>query len=408
MKLLQVDTLEQARQKLLSLPLAGLLREERCSPEDSIGRILARDALAAQDLPGFRRSTVDGYAVRSADTAGAGESCPAFLTPAGQVEMGRAAELTLHPGQCAYVPTGGEIPAGADAVVMVEYCDCFAGGVAVCSPVSPGRNVVAADEDAAAGTVVLPRGTRIGAREVGVLAALGITSPTVYAPLTAAILSTGDELIPPVQSPGPGQVRDINTYAIAALARQSGLRVVQTQLLPDAEDALEAAAAAAMAAADLVLISGGSSQGRQDRTADVIQRLASRGVLTHGLAIKPGKPTILGWDDPSRSLLVGLPGHPVSAFLVFRLLIGQTLQTLTGQPAPPALTARLTDNVPAAEGKTTLQLVSLRDDGTGYSASPIFGASGLITRLTRADGYLEIPRDSEGLRAGSVVRVKPL
>ena len=197
MKLLNVDTLEQAEAKLLALPLADMLRTHSLPLEHCQGKILAANVCAVENLPGFRRSTVDGYAVLAAETAGAGENSPVFLQSIGQVEMGRTAELTLSTGQCAYVPTGGALPAGADAVVMVEFCDTFAGGVAIGCAVSPGRNVVAADEDARAGTVVLPRGTRIGPREAGVLAALGVTKPLVYGPLRTAILSTGDELIPP-------------------------------------------------------------------------------------------------------------------------------------------------------------------------------------------------------------------
>lgn len=375
----------------------------------ALARTLAKDVVAEEDIPAFTRSTVDGYAVRAADTAGAGESIPAFLALAGRVEMGEETPLELAAGACAYVPTGAMLPQGADAVVMVEHCEPFGpDSVAIYEPVSPGRNVIQRGDDARRGEAVLRAGTRIRAQEIGVLAANGITQVPIYAPLRMAIFSTGDELVPPEKPPQTGQVRDVNTAALAAQAQAAGYRVTTTQVLRDEESFIEGAVRSAMAENDIVMLSGGSSQGEKDATARIIGRVASRGVLTHGLALKPGKPTIVGYDDPSRTLFIGLPGHPVSAMMVFEGLLSWLWRQLT-VPAESArdflIEATLERNVPSSPGKETLQLVALREDGGRYLAVPVHGQSGLITRLSMADGYIRIGHNQEGLTKGQPVRV---
>lgn len=429
MELLKVDTIEEAMEKLtgcaagaVSLDLEGSCRTglpmetEEVSIFQLLGRVLAEDIISSEAVPGFNRSTVDGYAVCSSDTGGATESMPAFLRVIGEVEMGcDASRLTVGPGECVYVPTGGMVPAGADAMVMVEYCEAFgADQMAVYSSVSAGNNMVMAGDDMDCGQVVLRRGRKIRPADLGVLAAIGRTSALVYKPWKIVILSTGDEIIDPSKSPQPGQVRDVNTYGLYGLAVKYGFDVLGFQVVEDDAAVLEQRVAMAMKQADLVVISGGSSQGKKDATASIIGSLASSGVLTHGLAVKPGKPTILGFDEPSRTALIGLPGHPVAAMILFEKIVGGLWEFLTGQrfvEKRPSVEGLLTANVAASPGRKTWQLVKVdfdgkRDEDTGLPyVTPVWGKSGLIRTLSGADGYIEIDVNDEGASRGQQVRV---
>jgi len=406
MEFLHVDTLEGAREKFLKSAAPWLAATEHLPPDQSLGRIVGENILAGADIPGFRRSTVDGYAVQSADTAAASDSIPAFLTVIGQVEMGRPVDFAIKSGECAEIATGGMLPDGADAVMMVEYAEPFGpDGVALHTSVAHGENVVQIGEDAEASTLLLRRGKRILPQDVGALAAAGIVRVPVARRPRLTILSTGDELIPPRESPLPGQIRDVNTCALAALAQKIGFEVPETALVRDDPQILAQAVRAAMERSDMVAVSGGSSQGKKDMTRAVFDQVASPGVYTHGLAVKPGKPTILGYDAPSQTLLIGLPGHPVAAMMMFELLPGWLLRELTASPLPPAIPARLSCPVASSPGKLNCWPVALTWTGDGYLAEPIFGKSGLITTLTRAEGYFTVDRDTEGIRAGQTVLV---
>jgi molybdopterin molybdotransferase len=414
MKLLTVDTIDEAREKLLRYAKCWPLKNETLHLDEldnaepcAAGRVLAEDVYASCDIPGFRRSTVDGYAVLAADTAGAGEAIPVFLKLAGSVSMGKPADFAIRPGECAYVPTGGMLPAGADAVVMVEYTETMpvCETIAVYEAAAPGAGIAEAWEDMRKGGLLLRKGTVMRFQEAGALAAAGVTQFKVFAPLSLALISTGDELIPPKQEPRPGEIRDINSYALRALALKRGYRVVSAQTLPDEEGRLEAAISEAMASCDVVAISGGSSQGKKDLTAAMIDKAARPGVFTHGLAVKPGKPTILGWDEESKTMLAGLPGHPVSAMIVFELLFGYLLDRLFERPAPFPVPARLSCNVPGTPGRSVCQPVILHLEDGAYSAEPVFGKSGMITTLIWADGYIIIDLNKEGLRKGEPVLV---
>jgi molybdopterin molybdotransferase len=412
MRLLTVDSLESAGAKLLSCLQERPLEADTVPLETAAGRTLARDICADADIPGFRRSTVDGYAVFAADTAAAGESLPVFLTLVDTVTIGQAAAVPVGRGQCAYVPTGGMIPPGADAVVMIEYCEVFdkeskAPGVAVYQAAPPLANVALDAEDIASGALLLAKGTRLRPQETGALAASGITAVPVYKPLTLSIISTGDELVSPGEEPGAGQVRDVNSVALAAMARERGLFVRQVLRVRDDEDALAAAVEKAMNGSDVVAVSGGSSQGERDFTAGVFGRLADPGVLVHGIAVKPGKPTILAFDRERRVTLLGLPGHPVSAMVVFDLLFLRAVRAYFGEAAPLPIPAKIACNIAGAPGKTTCQQVALRIEGQGCIAEPVLGKSGMMSSLTRAGGYVIIDKDTEGLRQGEDVWVTP-
>ena len=413
MKLLTVDTIEEAREKLWEKVKALPLENETVSLEKACGRILAKDLYVSADIPGFRRSTVDGYAVVAADTAAAGEAIPVFLKQVGSVSMGKPAGIKVRSGECAYVPTGGMLPDGADAVVMVEYTEASGGSIAVYEAAAPGAGMIEAGEDLRKGDMLLRRGTLIRPQEAGALAAAGIMNLLVYEPLKLTLISTGDELVPPSEDPGPGEIRDINTYALRTLAEKRGYRVLSAQVLPDDEDRLEAAIRSALAESDVVAISGGSSQGEKDATARLINKAAKPGVFTHGLSLKPGKPTILGWDDENRSVLAGLPGHPVSAMTVFELILGWMNDRIFNRPHPRPIPARISCNIPGSPGRTVCQPVILHPvtsaafpSGEGaYLAEPVFGKSGMISTLTRAEGYILIDMNREGLRKDEAVIV---
>lgn len=406
MKLLKVDTLESARSKLLemarNMPLAT-----RCIPlQQTQGTTLAEDLVCTQPVPTFRRSTVDGYAVKARDTYGASESSPVFLNIIEDVPMGAAANSTICSGCCAYVPTGGMIPEGADAMVMLEHTELFdTDNIAVYSSVSSGSHVVNIGEDMQEHTLFLKAGTVIGSREIGVMAAAGTTSAHVFVPYSISIISTGDELVEITQNPHPGQVRDINTHVLKALSKTYGYELKDVSVLKDNEELIRSKLAENMKFCDIIVISGGSSQGKKDMTARLINEVASPGVFVHGIALKPGKPTILGYDQHSGTLFVGLPGHPVAAMVVFELLVGWLHKKLMHHPDKYTLTACMETNFASAPGKTTCLLVKLLPASNGLVARPILGKSGLITTMTQADGYVLVDLNKEGLKAGEEVQV---
>lgn len=406
MELLQVDTVADAITKIKDASRGVLPRVAVKPLAEALGAVLAEAAAAPEDVPGFDRSTVDGYAVLADDTAGAGESLPCFLKIVGEVEMGKPAICSIRHGECAYVPTGGMLPPGADAVVMVEYCDRFADSVAVADAVSPGRNVIWRGEDIKAGQNVLEAGCVLRPSDIGVLAAIGKEQVRVWEGPKIAVFSTGDEVVPPGrQKLETGQVRDINSNAVAAMATQAGFRVTTTGIIPDVEERLRQTLKQAMAENDVVVVSGGSSQGVKDMTERVIGSISSPGILSHGLAVKPGKPTIIGWDDASATLFIGLPGHPVSAMIVFDSVALGWWREATAQAARRPVAARLDRNVMGSPGRETYQPVRLQLTSDGWLAEPVFYRSGLISALAAADGFFVLERNREGLSAGEQVLV---
>lgn len=411
MRLLNTDTLDEARAKLLAEAEKNPPGKERVPFEESLGRILAEDLISEVNIPDFRKSSVDGYAVVSKDTQGVTDSIPVFLDVTEEVAMGHAPSGTVGPGQAVYVPTGGMLPDGADAMVMVEYAEKFdENSIAVYDSVSPGRNVIQEGEDVRKGSVLMRKGAKVRPQEVGVMASAGISSVCVTAPWKISVISTGDELVDVEDDPAKGQTRDINTYSIAAAGRKYGFDIVSRRVLKDDRALIREAVEEAVKVSDVVLVSGGSSQGEKDFTAGIMDELAQPGVLTHGIALKPGKPTILAYDEESATVLAGLPGHPAAAMMVFELLISWLYCQLTGMQQPRRIPAKISENVAAAGGKTTCLLVKLteaHDDISGcmYRAQPLFGKSGLMTMLTEADGYTLIDTDDEGLKEDQIVQV---
>jgi molybdopterin molybdotransferase len=389
--------------------LAGFRPARRTRPETvplaaALDRVPAEPVAAPEALPGFARSTVDGYAVRAADTYGVSEGLPGYLDVAGAVQMGAEPDVTVGPGTVVSMPTGGMLPAGADAVVMVEYTqEAMAGTIEVVRPVAPGEGVVRADEDAAPGAELVPAGRPLRAQDLGMLAAAGVTTVAVHARPRVTILSTGDEVVPPgTAALRPGQVRDATSVALAALVAGAGGDGVPGGIIPDDAGQLEAALRAAIELSDLIVISAGSSVGTRDETAAAVGRLGPPGIWCHGLAIRPGKPTLLA--ECAGVPIIGLPGNPRSALVVFRL-VGLPLVRLIGgctaAPAEPAVRARLARDLASATGR--LDVVQVRvSDGV---ATPVFGLSALLSVLTAADGYVVVPEDATGLDAGTEVDV---
>ena len=409
MKFFTVDTLEEARGKLRERFKDWKPETKKITPGEisciTERIILADDLYAVSDIPGFRRSIVDGYAVIAADTAAAGDAIPVFLKLAGTVEMGKSAGFSIRGGECAYVPTGGMLPDGADAVVMIEHSENIGKNIAIYEAVAQGAGMAEAGEDLRKGELLLHKGSLIRPQELGAMAAAGVTEFSFFAPLKLSLISTGDELVPPEKNPGPGEIRDINTQALKALASKRGFQVISARVLPDDEARLEAALREAIVTCDVVAVSGGSSQGEKDFTAEVINKVSKPGVFTHGLALKPGKPTILGWDDESKTLLAGLPGHPSAAMIVFELIFGWLIDELFQCRRPFPIPARISCNVPGSPGRALCQPVMLHLEGDRYTAEPVFGKSGMISILTKADGYILVDLNKEGLKKDEPVLV---
>lgn len=374
--------------------------------EAADGRILATDVIAPADLPGFARSIVDGFAVRAASTYGASEGLPALLRVVGDVEMGRSAEGAVGPGEAARIPTGGMLPAGADAAVMIEHTEALDDSTIEASrSVAPGGNVIQADEDVARGDLVLEAGRLLRPQEVGLLAALGVARVAVFRRPIVAILSTGDEVVPADVEPGPGQVRDVNSHTLAAQVEACGGVARRLGIVADDFDTFHGVVRDALEEADVLMVSGGSSVGTRDLTIDVLQALPDSEVLLHGVSLKPGKPTILA--RVGRKAVWGLPGHVASAMVVFEVLVRSFVERIGGLAGPrrqASTAARLSRNVRSVHGRTDFVRVQL----TGNEAVPVLGRSGLIRTMVEADGLVEIPRDSEGLDAGEVVEVRLL
>lgn len=404
-ELFTVHTPADAWQRFLTY-LQPTVRTERIATVAALDRVLAESPISPQDLPNFERSTVDGYALNAADTYGATTTLPALLDVIGEVPMGQASVLTLGIGQAALVHTGGMIPAGANAVVMIEQTQRVDDvSIEVMKPVAEGENVLHIGEDIRQGAPVLATGHQLRPQDLGGLLALGITTITVAVPPRVAILSTGDEVIPPDQLPQPGQIRDINSYTLAALAKRAGGVPLTYGIIPDQRVALEDAARRAHAEADIVVLSAGSSVSYRDMSVDVIDTLGAPGVLIHGVSIKPGKPTILAVC--AGKPVFGLPGNPVSALVIFDRLVTPTIRLLLGanDARQAQVQARLARNLASTTGREDYVQVRLEERADGLWAVPVLGKSNLIYTLVNAEGTVKIELDSNGIRAGEWVTV---
>lgn len=399
-----VKTLEEV------LAMAGTfapVEPETVETGRACSRVLADDIKALEDLPGFRRSTMDGYAVDASSTFGASESGPAWLEITGAVAMGEIPEFELAAGQAARISTGGMLPKGADAVVMVEHTEAVdEASVEIYKSVAPLQNVIDASEDFARESIVLEKGSLVRPQEAGLAAGLGYHKLPVYKVPVVGIISTGDEVIPLDQAPGPGRIRDINSYSLAGFVEEAGAAAIRYGIVGDDPVALKKICEKALAETDMVLISGGSSVGAKDYTVEVLSGLPDTEILVHGMSVSPGKPTILARSG--RIPVWGLPGQVVSAMVVLKVAVIPFLNRLRGLAKPMRqirVPARLTRNVASAQGRRDFVRVRLAQGPDGTEARPVMGKSGLIRTMVHADGLLEIGEHVEGLEKDSFVDI---
>ncbi|MEA4882292.1 MAG: gephyrin-like molybdotransferase Glp [Clostridia bacterium] len=378
---------------------------EKVSLLNAAGRVLARDVASPADLPGFARSTMDGCAVRAIDTFGASDALPALLTVAGEVHMGEMPQIELPRHSCIRVATGAMLPGGADAVAMVELTEKLDDTtIAVLRPVAPGENVVASDEDVARGETVLHRGRRLREHDIAALGAIGVSEVEVAVGPRVGIISTGDELVNVADTPAQGQIRDMNSCALYAAASLAGARPEAFGIVRDDYDGLVQAMREHLSSVDMLIVSGGSSIGTRDFARQAIDALGKPGVLVHGVAIKPGKPTIIAVADGVP--VFGLPGHPVSCLTIFRLFVEPTIARWMGaEPERRELTARIGANVASAAGREEYVSVKISWRDGQIWADPVFSKSALISGLVRADGVVRIPAATEGVQKGDTVTV---
>jgi len=388
----------------------GRVGEETVPIEDAWGRVLAEAVRCEENVPDFTRSTMDGYAVQAASTFGASEANPALLQIVGSVEMGVVPRFSVGPGEAAGMPTGGMLPEGAESVVMIEHTEALdPTTVEVYRSVAPLANVVQPGEDLKEGDVLLTPGTRLRPQDLALLAAMGRPTVKVHLRPRVGIISTGDE-VAPVDGPlPPGKIRDMNTYALCGLCRQHGAVPVPFGIVGDDEGTLLTACEKAVESCDTVLVSGGSSVGTRDHTIEVLQRFPDSRVLVHGISISPGKPTILAGVGPKA--VWGLPGHVVSAMVVFGAVVRPFLDHLAGCSGksvdPFSVTARLTRNVPSVQGRVDFVRARVHEKEGALWADPLFGKSGLIRTMVRADGLIRVDINDEGIAQGAMVRVYP-
>ena len=388
---------------LIETEFSCVAQMELVSLSAAMGRVLAEDIAAGEYVPDFDRSTVDGYAVRARDTFGCTDAIPAILPLQGTVLMGEGADYPLNAGECVAVPTGGAVPKGADSVVMLDYTEDYGDGtIGISKPAAPGQNMIFRGDDVYPGKVILQKGRVLSSQDIGALAAIGRVQVPVVKKLTVGVISTGDELVPPEVQPGPGQVRDVNSPMLEAMLTAFGCKVVNYGIVIDDEALLSETVKKAVAECDAVLLSGGSSVGVKDAACRIIESMGT--LLLHGIAIKPGKPTILG--KAGAKPLVGLPGHPVAAYFITKLFVLPLLGRMTGRDMTTyTVTAKVTESISANHGRAQYHCCRLVRKDLDVYAEPIRGKSGLITTLAGADGYFCIGRDCEGLPKNAEIQV---
>ena len=420
---LTLQSVESVLEHIRAFPLLG---EERVQLDDALGRSLAQCFSATEDLPGFDRSTVDGFACRARDVFGAQEGNPALVECVADCRMGEVPSITIEEGQAARILTGGMLPQGADCVVMVEYSRPAGGNlIEITRSQAPGDNVIFRDDDATAGSLLLQAGHRLRPQDIGLLAAFGVVEVEVRRKPLVAVLSTGDEVVPSSATPPPGKIRDINAHSIAALCREAGAQPMRAGIVNDDAAKLKTAVTQLAETHDVVVVSGGSSAGMRDHTVEIFESLPQAQLLVHGVAISPGKPFILARAvvNGRTVCLVGLPGHVTSALVCARVFLAPLLGHLQGHAdsaTPPQVPAILARSVASAQGRRDYLRVKLRplpsqphtqtqSDKTLqplYEAEPIMGASGLISGIAAADGLMVCPENREGYDAGDTVMVE--
>ena len=403
-KLMTFNEAQKAIQSQFKRPSLG---EEEAVLLEAYNRVLSQDVVSTLDIPPFNRSTVDGYAVQAQDTFGADENQPATLRVSGVVSVGEQPQVKVGKGEAAEIVTGAPMPEGADSAVMVEDTEQENDELHVFTPVTPNENVMKRGSDIKKGEVVLKKGQVLGSSEIGVLAALGLTKVKVSKIPMVAVLSTGGEVTEPGKPLPAGKIYDINAYSISTAVVESGGKPVYFGVVADDKAALSKSLHAALASADMVITSGGVSVGPRDYTPQIVDSLGKPGIIVYGIAVKPGKPTTVGFVGEKP--VFSLPGHPTSALLIFYLLARPLIQQLAGRPVAPMKTVRAVagSRMFSAKGRRTFVMVRLMfDESCRLIAEPVeSGASGAITTLTKADGFVEIPENEQFVDADEEVAV---
>lgn len=401
---------DDARARYAAVLRPGPRGTERVPLRAALGRVLAEDAVASTDLPPFDRSTMDGWAVRASDLAAAAPGRPAVLQPSGEVHMGVAADVSVPPGGAVRIPTGGMLPEGADAVVMQEHATAEGEGLLVSRPAFTGENVVARGADIRAGELVLRRGWKLRPADLGLLAGQGLEYVRVFLHPRVAILATGDELVPAGALLTLGRVRDMNTAALAGAVEAAGGVPTVCGIVGDDRQAIVAALRSALVGHDMLLVSGGSSVGEHDLVVEAIAALGPPGIVVHGIAVRPGKPTVLA--AAGTISVIGLPGNPVSALVIFDLFARPVLETMLGiDPGsrPWGLVrARLFEALPSARVREDHRRVRLESRPDGIWAVPLPAGSQILTSMARADGIVVVPAGEIGPGEGEEVEVRLL
>ena len=385
------------------------LSSEKTPMEASLHRVLAEDIISLVNLPEFPRSIVDGFALKAKDTYGSSEKNAGLVRVVGEIRMGQLSDVEVRDGEAVKVATGGMVPNGADAVEMVEYTERVDDQTLhVFKTLSPLENVIQKGEDIKAGDRLLQRGHRIRAQDMGLLAGIGRREVPVFLRPRVGIISSGDEIIPIEEPAHPGQIRDINRYTISSMAAETGAIPIFLGIVQDRFDAIKEKMEQGFEESDMVVITGGSSVGTLDLTIDVLQSFAGSELIAHGGSVRPGKPTLIA--DIDGKPFVGLPGHPVSAMVVFHLFGRPILNILSGLSQEEALRqrktrARATRNIPSVAGREDYVRVSLEEKEGTLWAHPLFGKSGAIAHLVQADGLLKIGIHEEGLDEGEEAEV---
>ncbi|MFO7751874.1 MAG: molybdopterin molybdotransferase MoeA [Desulfobacteraceae bacterium] len=404
----QVRSLEKVLEYAEHFPVKD---SEAVPLEEAPGRVLAGNIVSAESVPGFRRATMDGYAVFSGSTFGASETSPAWLEIVGSIRMGEIPGFELAPGTAAEISTGGMLPAGADSVVMIEHTEQVDDrSVEVYKSVAPLQNVIDASEDFAEGETVIEKGMLIRPQEAGLMAALGYSQVNVHRRCKVGIISTGDEIVPVDKKTVPGQIRDMNSYTLAGLVSETGNIPRIYGIVEDSPEALYRTCKKAAEETDMVMVSGGSSVGTRDFTIEVFESLAGTDILVHGVSISPGKPTILAKSGAKP--LWGLPGQVTSAMVVFKIVAAPFLNRISGHRVYVQyglkFRAQLTRNLSSVQGRREFVRVKLTTRANGLKAEPVLGKSGLIRTMVKADGLLEIGENEEGLKKGTLVDIIPI
>lgn len=405
MELLNTVTVKEAKNKIKEEFNKVCLETERINILDAVGRYVSKNIVAPIDVPGFNRSTVDGYAIISKDTFGASESIPSFLKYKGNIEMGTEADVNLKSGECYYVPTGGMLPIGADSVVMIEYTETLGNEICIQKPTAPGQNILKKDEDLKNGEVIFKKGHRLRPQDIGMLAGIGIVNIDVYEKVKVSIVSTGDELVPPTEELKPGKIKDMNTYSLSAASAEDGCVIIERAIVKDDRDLLKSKIQECASNSHVVLVSGGSSMGDKDYTKDVINDIGSPGVFIHGISIKPGKPTIIGRVD--NTAVFGLPGQPVSALVIYKVFVSFLIKEIyyNEKSINQYIQGEISSNIPSAPGREHYVMVNIKEKKEKTIIEPVYGKSGMLSMMAKARGSVKIDTNVEGLVKGDIVKV---